>query len=94
VSHLFVAGNNDIIVEASQILSHATDAFADLSLGAIAIERGAAGLERDSKTEMAHFVRHAKNHALGKFENLILVKETPVLPRMVESTFVTQGLRF
>jgi hypothetical protein len=93
MKHFFMSRNDDIIVVATQILGHATHALANLPLRAVSVERGAARLHRDPEPEMAQVVRHAKNHAFGKLKNLILVKEPPVLPRVVEPTFVAQGLR-
>lgn len=81
-----VSGNDDIIIIGTQRRTELAEAFPDLSFCSIAIERGSACFKSNAYAEMPNVIGYSKNRTQRKTKNVTFGKETPVLPRVVEST--------
>src|SRR5216110_2485305 len=89
----FPRRDHDIIVKTSEEGSMRSKRFPNLSLRSVAFNGGSARLERDAKSEMSKVVLDLKNSAFRKSKHAALPKKKPVLPRIMEPTRVTEGLR-
>lgn len=86
--------DDNIVVVRSQLRAESAHTLADLSLGSIAFERGAARFQRDTESKMTEIVLNPKNDTLREPEHFLIMKEAPVLPRKVEPIFESERMQW
>lgn len=89
----FVGRHDNVVVERTQQGTQETKILSDLALGSVSIERCAPGLERDAETKVVQPIGNAKDRALSQSDHVVFGKETPVLPRIVESMRISKRTR-
>ena len=90
VLQLLISRNYHIIVVISQDAGQLTKVFANLPLRSVALNRGASGFQGDSQTEMIQIIFDPEDGAFRKLDDLRLIQEASVLPRIMQAEFVTE----
>ncbi len=89
VSHLFSARNDNIIVVTSKPGLLKPERLANRPLYFVTLNRGTARLERNPKPKVPQVVLNAEDGAFGETKHFALGEKTPILPRIVQSVFVS-----
>ena len=86
VGHLLRVWNNNIVVKTSKIFRMSPKEFSYLTFNAVPLDGRPSGLESDTYPIVIEVIWDTKYNAFRKTKDVTLIKETPVLPRIVESS--------